>query len=256
MFRLSAPWVACAAALLVAAARAPAASDDLKPRWKVGDRWVVETETRPVHATDAPRGARKPLVARWEFKVAGVEKVGGHDCYRVDIRHEGVAEEPFVTLWADRDSLALRQSAVRLELRGKARQVTRRYEFDGGQASPVLGPLGNLPLDLPVFTAERPRGGVKFKYTALSGADRPRGGLAGLEMPTEVEQQVEPVRTEKVKDLLGKETPRGADATVYRVQLETPRCKVLQLWQAGQPWPSYAENATTVARLVKVIPAE
>ena len=44
--------------------------------------------------------------------------------------------------------------------------------------------------------------------------------------------------------------------TALEVRLEGFDRDVRQLWQPGLPWPTYADNGVTVARLVQVSPAQ
>src|SRR5262245_64692286 len=64
------------------------AEDKLRPRWKVGDRWEIETVTQPMQA----RGGKveeEATPVRWQFTVAKTEKLGRHECFRLDIQASG-----------------------------------------------------------------------------------------------------------------------------------------------------------------------
>ncbi len=229
---------------------------DLRPQWHVGDRWVVETATRPLHAADAEQARNPAAPVRWEFAVKAVERIAGRGCYRVEIRSRLTGRpQPKTTLWIDRRTSALRRLETQLPVAGQFRTVTENYRWDGGQASPVLGPLPALPVDMPLFLGGRVKGPETFRYETAIGPPGEKA-LDDLRFAFEVEQRFSQPKSADVKGLLpeafAKDLPRRP---LVEVRLEGFDCRVRQLWQPGRPWPTYADNGSTVARLVEVIPA-
>ncbi|MFH1268351.1 MAG: hypothetical protein ABIK89_21735, partial [Planctomycetota bacterium] len=60
--------------------------DELMPRWDLGDRWVVETVSRPlqVRGETSVETVCRPI--QWQFAVRKFEKALTDDCYRVEIK--------------------------------------------------------------------------------------------------------------------------------------------------------------------------
>jgi hypothetical protein len=227
-------------------------ANQLRPRWTVGQSWIVETATLPVQAAGDPRDLRRGPPVRWQFTVAKREKVAGKECFRVEIRCTGSEERsPATVLWVDARALALRKFQTELLVQGEWRTVTESYDFEGADAGPVLGPSTALPVDLPLFSSEKRRS-PRFSYVARPGA---LGKDEGLAFSIDVDQHLAPARGRDVRDLLREEVPRDIDAPrAYEVRLRSPEREVLQLWKPGQPWPAYSDNGCTVSRLIKVLP--
>ena len=124
----------------------------LKPQWELGDKWIVETQSRPVQVREelADQVAIRPI--QWQFTVQRVEKTLENDCYRVEVRCLLPGpEQPATVLWIDRKSNALRKLQTQLPVPGGFRTMTENYHFADGQPSPVLAPINALPVDLPLL---------------------------------------------------------------------------------------------------------
>ena len=74
----------------------------IRPQWKVGDQWIVETATRSLQARSRNADSGDDLVrTRWKFTVAKQEKLGGRDVLRIDIRClDRRARQPGAMIWA------------------------------------------------------------------------------------------------------------------------------------------------------------
>ena len=242
----------------VSAAPEPAgpaeASVSLRPTWRVGDRWVVETRTRAIQVREEP--ADEAAAVRWEFVVAGREAFGGREAFRVRVRCLDQGPGPAVTLWVDAATLTLRQVQAQLPTPGGFRTVTETYRADADLPTPVLGPLTALPLDLPAFLPSGAKGLETFQYEALPG---PAGTKAVGEVGFlyAVQQTVEPADAAGIKGLL--DGPFAADGDrqpARRVRLRGSDRSVEQLWKPALPWPVWSNNGRTTARLVEVGRAE
>lgn len=249
---LTAP-ASCRAADGADAAPGEAPELQLKPRWKVGQRWVVETTSVPIQTSDAS-GTKPGKPVRWEFSVVRREKVGEHDCFRVEVSSQTAPDAPKTVLWVDDRSFALRQVEAGLLVQGEERRIKERYDFEDGQPSPVIAPLSSLPLDLPVFSTVRPRSG-KYGYKAHSvGIAEKRG--EEISFSIQVEQKLAPARLAVARGLLNEDEKADAKKpATYEVRMKSPEREVMQLWRPGSPWPVFADNGNTKARLIQVLPA-
>jgi hypothetical protein len=237
--------------------------EDLRPRWNPDDCWVVETTTKPIQVRNDGAEKKLPPVS-WKFTVKKAEKAAGHDCHRLEIAcldAKGNVDktQPTSVLWVDQKSMALRQLQTQLPVPGGFRTVTESYAFADNQPAPVLGPLTALPLDLPLFLSGAARGLEKFSYEAVSGTGGKRAPN-DVAFAVDIEQHVAAAKADDVKRLVPDDFKEfGRDLTarpVVEVKLKTTEREVRQLWQTGQPWPVYASNGQTTARLMKVTPAQ
>jgi hypothetical protein len=236
-----------------------AGAEQIKPRWRPGQKWEVETLSRQLPFGSNPGREPKPKAVLWEFTVLEPEKVAGQPCYRVQVQAKvGQRKQPMTTLWLDQKSMALRQVQTQLPVQGAFRTVTESYQTAGGQPSPVMSPLTVIPLDMPVFLEGTK--GQKFTYEAVSGPEGKKDP-GDVSFAFEVEQDVARASDADVKALQGKGlltedfTKDLAAKPFVEVKLKTYDRKVRQLWQAGLPWPAYSSNGVTQARLVRVLPA-
>lgn len=226
----------------------PAVKEQLRPRWQVGQRWVVETTKKIVHASHDPAAAR-PI--RWQFTVTRREWVGGQECFRVEIACRNIEGVPGMTIWVDAQTLALRQVETGLLVQGEIRRVRERYEADDVTGSPVVGLPSSLPLDLPVFAAGSSSSG-RFGYQAVMVDDDDRH-TADLAFAVAVEQDVKPAGRAEVLRLIGDDSRIGRKARpAFDVRLRSHGREVRQLWQAGLPWPSFSASDGSTSRLVEV----
>lgn len=228
----------------------------VKPKWDVGDRWVVETSTLPIQARREPIELSRGRPIPWQFTVQQDEKVVD-DCYRVEIRCLlAGSPQPVTVLWIDKRSGALRQVQTQFPTADGFRTVTESYEPAGGQPSPVLSLLTALPVDLPAFQGNEAKGMEKYTYESRVGpAGVKNAGELGFAF--EVEQEVTQPAAEQVKGLIKEDFTKDlTERPIVEVRLKGVDRQVRQLWQAGLPWPVYTDNGTTIARLVKVKPPE
>lgn len=232
----------------------PAPQESLKPRWRVGEQWIVETTTRLVQTGADFKSVPTARPIDWQFTVKGIEKIAGRSCYRLEIRpQDSSGPQPITSIWVDDQTQTLRRVQTQLPVQGELRTITENYEFGEGKPSPVLGPLTALPIDMPLFGAEHARS-LKFSYTAVPGAAESRE-LGEIGFAVDIEQHIAPVKGEEARNLLHRDLSRDLRARpLVEVRLQSPERKVRQLWQAGLPWPSYSDNGDTSARLIKVFP--
>jgi len=235
----------------------PAGTESFKPQWNVGQSWIVETQSLQVQTREKPADQDPMPVVQWQFTVEEKEKLAGRNCYRVQVQcREQGRPQPQVTLWVDADSLALRQFQTQLPVPGGFRTITESYRFEGNQPAPVMTPLTALPVDLPLFLPGKTKGLHSFQYeTVASPAGQKAIGEVGFAYS--IQQTIDTPKPEGVKGLFHEGFVKSLPVRpVATVRLKTFDRDVRQVWQAEQPWPAYTDNGSTVARLVKVIPAQ
>lgn len=240
-------------------AKTPTAQQ-LKPRWQTGQKWEVETINQSLQLGTKPEQKTKKKPILWQFAVLEPGKLGGHQCYRLQVQAQvGQQQQPLATLWLDQKSLALRQVQAQMRVHGAVRTVTESYQFEAGQPAPVLTPLTAIPLDMPVFLEGDKAALHKFTYEAVSGeAGKKDAGDVGFAF--EIEQRItraddDAVKSLRSKGLLSEEFTKDLTAKpLVEVRLRAGGRQVRQLWQPGLPWPAYSSNGVSQARLVRVLP--
>ena len=254
--------IGAAGGYAVTKAQQPAANDGapgvvvekLRPTWRVGDRWVIETRSQQIHRRNATPNPATPAPLTWRFEVAGEEQLAERPCFRlqIDCIDEGV-QAPRTWLWVDRESYALRQVRTQATIAGELRTITESYEFPTGQPSPVVvAMMVLLPVDMPLFQEAETKGTKKFEFEALAG---PAGVKAvdDLSFAYTVEQEVKDAPADKVKGVLHDDFAKTLNRQPFAtVQLKTANRNIRQLWSADLPWPALSDNGVTVSRLVKV----
>lgn len=228
----------------------------VRPEWRVGDSWIVETQTRLLPARRDPGSREQGEPVRWQFQVQKTEKIGGQPCFLLEIRSllKG-RPQPVTRLWVIERSLAVRQLQTQLPTPAGLQTVTESYQFMDENPSPVQSPLTALPLDMPVFLDGRAKGVHVFRYKAVAG---PHGqkGLGDTTFAFSIEQRLTPVQAAEVKDLVPVAFEKGVRSEpLFDVKLKTSHRAVRQIWRRGMPWPIYANNGSTVSRLVQFTPA-
>lgn len=230
--------------------------EQFKPQWRVGDRWVVETTTLPLQAPLGQEGAPPVKPVQWQFSVRALERLFDRECYRIEVQPLPIrTPSPVTTFWVDRQSLVLRQVQAQLAVAGRLHTMTESYQFGSGQPTPVQGPLTALPIDLPLFTAGRAKGLQQFAYEAVAGPSGKKA-LGDVGFLMSIQQEMVPATAEHAKSLLPEGFAKVLDTKpTVEVRLKSIQGRVRQLWRPGCPWPVYADNGPTVARLVKIVPA-
>lgn len=229
--------------------------EQLRPHWQVGDQWIVETATLQIQKSALHAQAERSKV-QWQFTVSRIDKIQGVECYQVEAKPLVQGQAPITRLWIDRRSLALRQLQTQVPVAGELKTITESYQFPSGQPSPVQGLLTALPVDLPLFLSGGVKGTQDFTYQASAGPEGKKA-MGDVGFAVSIQQETDAASPQEVKGLLGDDFTKDLDAKpVVEVRLKSPMGRVRQLWQAGYPWPVYADNGTTIARLVKTTAAQ
>jgi hypothetical protein len=226
---------------------------ELKPQWKSGDKWVVETSSLLLQAREGTNQPARSKPIQWQFAVQRFDKSVGDDCYRVEIRCLLPGRpQPVTVLWVDKAKHTLRQITTQVPVRGGFVTLTENYEFNNGQPSPVLGPLTAIPVDFPLFAANQTKGLEKFSYVANVGPSGAKA-LGDVGFSFDVEQDAQIVQPEQAKGLLNDDFSKDLAARpAIEVKLKQIDRTVRQVWQAGLPWPAYSDDGKTISRLINV----
>lgn len=245
--------------------------DKFKPKWEVGQSWVVETVSQQQQVRRDPPPGDKPQPqgqqqkpVQWEFKVEDVEKVGQQDCYKVKVQpkveQQDQGQQPATTMWVNTQSMMLQKLQTQLPVQGGFRDVVETYSpGQAGQAAPVLSPLTVVPLEMPVFQEDKSKSigksatTTKFSYETTVGPTKNAGDVG---FAFDVEQEMSTDVPNEAKGLLADEFGKGLEKKpMVQVTLKNQTRQVRQTWQQNLPWPVLSNNGTTQARLIKFNPA-
>jgi hypothetical protein len=262
----------CAVLLVAKPDKDKVEANDLKPKWSVGDQWVVETQNQQMQSrvdltdtdkdkdkdkTDRPDKDIKLPPVQWQFTVAKEEELGKAKCLRVDVKCLVEGKQPITTIWVDPKSMTIRQYETQLHVQGRYRTVKESYQLQDGQPTPILCPGNALPLDMPLFRKGEAKGEDTFYYEAVMGelGTKDPGDVGFL---TEVKQTMKSLKPDDVKGLIADDFSKDLESKpVVEVELTTPdKRTVRQLWRQEMPWPVYVDNGATQARLIKYTPAK
>ncbi len=225
-------------------------STDVRPQWKVGDVWVVESIADQTQARTAK--PEKPKPVQWQFSVEKQEAVDKVDAVKVRVEAQVAGQQPQTAIWIDPKRMAVVQVQTQFQVQGEFRTMTEKYTHPGQQAAPVFVPVSAVPLDMPCFL----EAGVKdtqFTYTAtqplppgIKNAD-----AGGFEFRV----------TQSTRAATAAELKAHSPAAFVKSVKEKPtvvfdiaagKSRSVQMWQADLPWPVYSDNGRTKARLIKV----
>lgn len=228
------------------------AVEEVRPQWQTGQRWVVETVSLQRQARRDVNALTKPRPVQWQFEVKGKEKVGDKNCYKVAVDFlNGKQAQPIATLWTDENSMMLVRIETQMPIQGQRRGVVEEYRAVAGRTSPVIAPLTAIPLDLPAFLPTQQKGPGTYSYDAIHPSKEK--GAEDLPFRFEIEQEVAPLTPQNAKGMLAPSFAKSAgNKPALEVKLKSADRSVRQLWQEGLPWPAFADNGQTEARLVSV----
>ncbi len=229
-----------------------AATNIPKPKWKVGDQWVIETATRPIQSRANNDQSGDEVRLKWRFRVTAVEKIAGRDAFRVTINSlDKQTSQPQTTIWVDQQTQVLRQVQTQLPVPEGFRTITESYSA-GEHATPVFGPLTALPIDLPAFVAPGTKDLGAYEYEATSGIAGTKA-IGEVSFAYSVQQTSRVAEVSRTKGLFDSKLIKDFRISpTVDVTLKTVDREVRQVWQADLPWAAYSNNGSTEARLVEV----
>jgi hypothetical protein len=231
-------------------ANTDSASSLNKPHWSVGDSWTIVTLTTPLQER-AAEVAGQPGKIPWRFEVKGLEKIGGVECYRIDVECQARGRlRPKTTIWCDRQTLFLRQFKTQVAAGGQYQTIYESYQPGQDGHAPVLTPLNALPIALPAFLPE----GSKRASKSFAYISRPLpAGAKDLDIVSfshRTTQEVAAPSERALKQVPESYTKNLAEQPLAEVRLKDHAAAVVQLWQKDVPWPVYVDNGSTQAWLV------
>jgi len=221
-----------------------------RPRWKVGQTWTVETTTKlPQFGVDAALAKRAHTV-RWVFRVEEVEEVFEEPCFRVvatplDLCPKGLN----VRFWATVENLTLRRVEITFPVAGEFRTISESFQGLTTKTFPTQVPFKLLPLDMPCWERVPAKEPVGFTYEAIPGSLEKKDP-GGIRFQIDIEQKSSELDSVVSAEAESSAEAKSAPPGVIKIELKTALGRVEQLWRVGQPWPMWASNGTTVARLV------
>jgi hypothetical protein len=219
-----------------------------KPQWQVGQTWIVETTTTLLQHGDDLACVRRVQTVRWSFQVEQIEPVLDEPCFRLIAKPVGLHPQGMgVRLWATVDNLTLRRVEIDFIAAGETRTLCETFQGLATPTYPAQAPFVLLPLDLPCWETIAAKEPGVFSYEVIPG-DPEKKEPGGLRFRYHIEQKtVDPAQLAK-----GQAGTDGKAITGERIgiELKTPLGQVKQVWQSGQPWPIWATNGRTQARLI------
>lgn len=221
-----------------------------KPRWAMGDTWVVQTSTQQIQAGRGGQVPAKRQLAEWEFRVEAIEVLDGQMCQRVSVRCVSPARtEPVAVFWVNEKSGRLRQVQTQLPTSGKIRTAVERYDSESSDGA-VICLLSVVPLSLPSFSATSESSAVsQYRvYGAAAGSKDP--GLIGF--GSKITQTTRQAEEAAVRGALPDSLAKSLDGQpLTEIILADGRHKIRQIWRTGDSWPAYTEHGGTESWLVR-----
>jgi hypothetical protein len=220
-----------------------------RPRWSEGDRWVVETRTKIVQSVAKADG--QPRRVRWQFEIAGVERVAAAECFKICVTCLVEAKlRPSITLWYDKQTLFLRKFEAQIVARGEMRTLCESYTA-ASEFAPVIPPLEVIPVSLPAFV---PAGAKHFgSFTYVSHvASAGSKDLSLVRFAHTVRQDVERSSQDLIRHAAGTGNKVLATSRPVEVHLAEGNRQIAQLWERDIPWPVYTNQGQTEAWLVSI----
>lgn len=224
--------------------------DGFVPKWKAGDRWVLEASYRDLKNEG---DAWLPPI-QWVFRVRAIKEKHGQECYIIHVfpRHGEMKVQAILWL-AVKDLKPVR--VIDIFPTGEGMRYSER-DLDSEGSEPLIAVDTLIPYDLPVFP---------LKNAGKSGVQEADG--FGAYRAEAVEKKYS--RTSKVGALSFKRTygqkskhpekqysdtfaSYRSSGSTYQVEVAEERSdtNLTQLWQEGSPWAISSENRSRKVRLV------
>jgi hypothetical protein len=219
------------------------------PRWKVGDRWMLEATYRDMNQ---PGEVWLPPI-RWMFRVRSVKEVAGHECYVIHAHpQKRTLKMQAILFLSTKDLRPVRVIDIFPTPDGKVTHADR--DIDPNNPAPLTSEGTLVPYDLPVFPLAREDvqaadgfGGYRGALGKIFPKFRRIGGLSFKKNVTQTNKKPE----RQHADVFSGYQTGGPS---FQVELAEPRSGTLtQFWQAGSPWAVQSESPL---RKVKLIPAK
>ncbi len=221
-----------------------------KPRWQVGQAWVVEAHVPRLQlATEVDRS--QALVSlRWRFAVEKIDNLLDEPCYLIEARPQDVEPEGLcLRLWVSTEALLLKGWELLFPCGGVVASTGEMFRGGDFPAYPASVPFMLVPIAFPVWEEIPLKDIAEFHYEA-------RVGLAAVKDLQEsrfyiaISQCVDKPDERYVKSVLNRSVDQLGNRDLLRIELQSSLGHWQQLWMAGQPWPVWASNGIVTSRLV------
>jgi hypothetical protein len=228
-------------------------------QWQTGTTWTVEARNWQTQGFQQQQ--QNPV--QWVFTVAGETTFVGQNAFVINIRcKDGGETAPRITIFIAKQSGMLLKTQTQQYIQGQWKTFTDSYapaKGIDGNAKPVavLGTIPALPLDMPLFGAERSKDIEGMSYELLSGDGKSKAiGETGFVY--RVNQNVKPLTEDKAKTLFA--NPVGVKAidhpvdlsNAVEVEIQSGAKKIQQIWTPDAPWAVYSNNGTSESRLISI----
>ena len=220
-----------------------------RPRWRIGDRWVVETRSKIVQSV---RNAdAQPRTVRWQFEIAGVEQAAAAECFKICVSCLVEAQlRPSITLWYDKQTLFLRKFEAQIVAGGQMRTLCESY-VAASEFAPVITPLEVVPVSLPAFVPPGAKHFGSFSYVSqpASGGSK---DLSLVRFAHTIRQDVGRPSRDLVRHAGESGNKVFATSRSVEIHLSEGSRQIAQLWASKAPWPVYTSQGQTEAWLVSI----
>lgn len=243
------------AALLLAICSGTLLADEgFVPKWKIGDRWILEASYRDMRS---PGEVWMPPL-QWVFRVRNIKTWAGQECYVLHVFPKTPEMKVQAILWlAVADLRPLR--VIDIYPTGEGVKSMER-DIDPNNPQPLLAEDTLIPYDLPVFPLVRANRSlqnadgfnayrsepVAKKFASVTKV----GGLSFKRTTTQKNKMPEKQYADTFASYRG-----GSINESFQVELAEPRSNtsLIQLWQEGSPW---AISSESVARKIRLVPPQ
>lgn len=229
---------------------ASTSANDFIPKWRVGERWVVEANYRDLRNP----GDIWMAPIRWVFKVRAIKNIFQQDCYVIQIYPQKGNINVQAILWlAVKDLQALKVIDI-YSLGGKVKKTER--EFNQSDPQPLLTNNSIVPYDLPVFpltskaNTQNADGFDAYKTSAPEKTYSNITKIGGLSFKRTFKQKSKSP-DKQYADAFSQYTRGGQ---TFQVEISNGKSNggIVQLWKEGSPWAISSESRD---RKVKLIPS-
>lgn len=217
------------------------------PKWKVGDRWLLEASYKDLKTEGEPWMA--PI--KWVFQVRGMKNIHRQDCYVVHAYTQNRSLKMQAILYLS--SIDLRPMRVIDIFPTINGMKSKEKDVDPFHQEPLISEESLVPYDLPVFPLVRrsiQQGDSLESYAAPAPKTYTKiSQVGGLKFKKSVQQTGKSPDKQRADSLAAYRT--GGE--MFQVEIFDPRSNdnLVQVWQEGSPWAISTESS---ARKVRLIP--
>lgn len=230
---------------------ASSSEDGFTPKWRVGQRWVVEATYRDLRAP----GEVWMVPIKWVFKVRAIKDAFRQKSYVIQVYPQKGDMKVQAILWlAVKDLRPLKVVDI-FTVGGKVKTRVRDIsDVNPFHPQPLLADDSIVPYDLPVFPLIRQpqtQGADGFNAYRTEAPEKKYSTirkLGGLSFKRTFKQKNKKP-DEQHADAFGAYT-RGGETFQVEIANEKSSNGITQLWQEGAPWAISSESKDRKTRLI------